>query len=140
MMEETWRTMTSLNIVRLAKAWADSKAHSTFANMEELFTWEAFATYLTEQITNPNVHIAVIGTKPILAACGVRLVQTEIPPHIPIACEWMWFGQKRQAAQAMIQCRAWALQQGARYLVYATHNKQHSTTRFTEHLNWRKLC
>lgn len=126
--------------IQVAKAWAASKAESTFAHMQEDFSWEAFAIYLTEQQTKNNVHIAVIGTNQVQAACGVRLTTTDIPPHIPIAYEWMWFGETRSAAKAMKQCREWAQAQGARWLVYATHNKRHSATRFTENLNWRKLC
>ena len=125
--------------IQVAKAWAASKAESTFASMQEDFSWEAFAIYLTEQQTKDNVHIVVIGTNQVQAACGVRLDTTAIPPHIPIACEWMWFGEKRAAAKAMAECSQWAKDHGARWLVYATHNKRQHRTRFTEQLHWRQL-
>lgn len=127
------------DVPQLARLWYESKATSTFAAMEEPWTLEACATFIMGQLHKSTSHIAVEKRENrVVAACGVQLDRTFIPPHIPISLEWMWVGKGKAAVKVLHSAQQWSKEHGARWLVCATHNPRKG--RFTEQLHWRPLC
>jgi len=104
------------------------------------YTRSTLIPFVSDKLLDPSSVVYVFdGDVGVVAFCGVTLGYFPLPPHMLMATEWGWSGEKTPAVRCFQSARRWAKHQGAELFCRTLAQPGRSTTRIRESITWETL-